>query len=319
MTSASEPARREPQRGEQMNSRQPATTSTVQREDPREGSIPPFPEQQQELPGLESEMRPRPDYGEQTYVGGSGRLAGLATLITGGDSGIGRAVALAYAREGADVVISYLNEDEDARETCRVVEEAGRRAIAIPGDIGDEAHCREIVERTVRELGRIDVLVNNAAHQYQFGSFEEMTSEEWEKTFRINLHAMFYLAKAAVPHMKPGASIINTTSIQEDRPTPGLLPYSTTKGAIVTFTMGLAQLLADKGIRVNAVAPGPVWTPLIPASMPPEKVSQFGKSSPLGRPAQPVELAPIYVLLASPEASYVNGAVWPVTGGQPMS
>jgi hypothetical protein len=310
---------RKHERGSPMSDQRPTSDTSVQVADPTSvGPTPPYPEQEQAPPALEQEMEPRPDFGEESYVGGTGRLAGLATLITGGDSGIGRAVALAFAREGADVLISYLNEDVDAQETCRVVEEAGRRAVAMPGDIGDEAHCQALVQRAVDEFGRLDVLVNNAAHQMHFPSLDAIPSEEWESTFRTNIHAMFYLAKAAVPHMRPGGSIINTSSVEAMTPLPTLLPYATTKGAIATFTMSLAQLLAPQGIRVNAVAPGPVWTPLIPASMPPEVVAEFGQDTPLGRPAQPVELAPVYVLLASPEASYVTGAVWPVTGGMPM-
>ena len=279
---------------------------------------PPFPEQEQEIPGFTEAMDPRPDHGEDSYVG-SGKLEGRKAIITGGDSGIGRAVAIAFAREGADLLISYLaEEEEDAAETCRLVEQAGRRCVRVPGDIASPERCRAIVERAVSELGGIDILVNNAAHQETFEDLSEIPDEEWDRTFRVNIHAMFYLAKAAVPHMKPGASIINTTSINADTPSPQLLAYATTKGAIQNFTGGLAQMLADKGIRVNCVAPGPVWTPLIPATMPPEKVQNFGKDYPLGRPAQPRELAPVYVMLASAEASYVSGATIAVTGGKPF-
>lgn len=278
---------------------------------------PPLPKQRQEPPGLTPRMDPRPDHGEDSYRG-SGRLEGKVALITGGDSGIGRAVAIAFAREGADVLISYLDEHKDARETARWVEKAGRRAVTVAGDIAEEAHCRALVDRTVRELGGIDILVNNAAYQMSFDSLDQISAEEWDRTFRTNIHSQFYLAKAAVPHMKPGSAIVNTSSINAKDPSPALLPYATTKGAIANFTAGLAQLLADKGIRVNCVAPGPVWTPLIPSTMPQEKVENFGANTPLGRPAQPAELAPAFVLLASPEASYITGAILPITGGRLM-
>jgi NAD(P)-dependent dehydrogenase (short-subunit alcohol dehydrogenase family) len=278
---------------------------------------PPLPRQQQIPPGSSAAMDPQPDYGEDSYVG-SGKLEGKAAIITGGDSGIGRAVALAFAREGADLLISYLNEEEDARETKRLIESAGRTAVLMPGDIGDPAHCRAIVQRAADALGGIDILVNNAAHQMTFEDLEEIPDEEWDATFRTNIHAMFYLTKAALPHLGPGSVIINTTSINADKPKPTLLPYATTKGAIQNFTGGLAQLLGKKGIRVNCVAPGPVWTPLIPATMPPDQVEQFGASTPIGRPAQPRELAPVYVMLADPQASYVSGATVAVTGGQPF-
>jgi NAD(P)-dependent dehydrogenase (short-subunit alcohol dehydrogenase family) len=278
---------------------------------------PPFEPQQQPAPGSSKAMNPRPDYGENSYRG-SGRLLDKAVLITGGDSGIGRAVALAYAREGADLVISYLNEHEDAEETRRLVESAGRKCLLAPGDVSDAGHCRSLVVQTVEAFGRVDVLVNNAAHQMSFQSIEEISDEEWDKTFATNISAMFYLTKAAVPHMKPGSSIINTASINADSPSPHLLAYAATKGAIQNFTGGLAQMLAEKGIRANAVAPGPVWTPLIPATMPPEKVVHFGEQVPMKRPAQPRELAPVYVLLASDEASYVSGATIAVTGGKPI-
>ena len=286
-------------------------------QDPREaGPKPPYPEQSQETPGTEAAMRPRPDHGEESYRG-SGKLSGRVALITGGDSGIGRAVALAYAREGADVALSYLPEEEqDAVESAAWVEKAGRRALRIAGDIQDAAHCRELVERTVRELGRIDILVNNAAYQKAYDEFAQIPASEIERTFRTNVMAMFFLSQAAVPRMRPGSSIINTTSIQSRKPSPTILPYATTKGAIVTFTMGLAELLIERGIRVNAVAPGPVWTPLIPQT--PMETGDFGKSSPMQRAAQPAELAPVYVFLASDDARYVNGAVYPVTGGQQM-
>jgi NAD(P)-dependent dehydrogenase (short-subunit alcohol dehydrogenase family) len=278
---------------------------------------PPMPEQQQPMPGSSAAMDPPPDYGEESYHG-SGKLEGKVAVITGGDSGIGRAVALAYAREGADILIAYLNEHEDAEESKRLVEEAGRAALLVPGDISEAVHCRSIVNKAIEELGGIDILVNNAAHQATFNDITEIPDEEWEATFRTNIHAMFYLAKAAVPHMKKGSVIINTTSVNADTPSPQLLAYATTKGAIQNFTGGLAQLLADKGIRVNCVAPGPVWTPLIPSTMPPEKVKNFGKQAPIGRPAQPKELAPVYVLLADPLATYVSGATVAVTGGKPI-
>ena len=278
---------------------------------------PPLREQQQAVPGTISAMDPRPDHGEESYQG-RGRLEGKKAIITGGDSGIGRAVAIAFAREGADVLIAYLNEDEDAQDTAGWIEKAGRKAVLVPGDIGDPAHCRAIVDKAVEAFGRIDVLVNNAAHQMTFENIEDIPDEEWNATFRTNIHAMFYLAKAAVPHMGDGGSIINTTSVNADTPKQTLLPYATTKGAIQNFTGGLAQLLADKGIRVNCVAPGPVWTPLIPSTMPPDQVKEFGKSYPIGRPAQPTELAPAYVMLATDEASYVSGATIAVTGGKPV-
>jgi NAD(P)-dependent dehydrogenase (short-subunit alcohol dehydrogenase family) len=278
---------------------------------------PPQPEQQQAMPGLTEAMDPRPDHGEHSYVG-HGKLTEKIAIITGGDSGIGRAVAIAFAREGADVVISYLSEDEDAAETQRLVEQAGRKALLIPGDVSDAGHCRTIVERTVQTFGRVDILVNNAAHQASFQAVEDISDEEWEVTFATNIHAMFYLVKATLPHMREGASIINTTSINADKPNEQLLAYATTKGAIHNFTAGLAQMLAERKIRVNAVAPGPVWTPLIPSTMPPEAVKSFGQQTPLGRAAQPAELAPPYVLLASGEASYITGATIPVTGGTPF-
>lgn len=278
---------------------------------------PPFPDQPQPMPGLTRKMQPVPDHGEQSYRG-SGRLEGRKVILTGGDSGIGRAVAIAFAREGADLLIAYLNEDEDAAAVKALVEEAGRTCLLVPGDISDPAHCRAIVDKAASELGGIDVLVNNAAHQNTFESIEEISDEEWQLTFATNIHAMFYLTKAAVPHMKPGSAIINTASINSDLPKPQLLAYAATKGAIQNFTAGLAQLLGGKGIRANAVAPGPVWTPLIPSTMPPEMVREFGGNTPLGRPAQPAELAPAYVMLASVEASYVSGATVAVTGGKPI-
>jgi len=269
------------------------------------------------MPGRTDAMKPRPDHGEDSYRG-CNKLAGKKAVITGGDSGIGRAVAIAYAREGADIVIAYLNEHEDAKETQRLVEEAGRKAVLIAGDIGSSGHCRKIIDTAIKELGTIDILVNNAAHQATFKSIEDISDEEWELTFRVNIHAMFYLTKAAVPHMKEGSAIINTASINADVPNPTLLAYATTKGAIQNFTAGLAQLLAEKGIRANAVAPGPIWTPLIPSTMSEDTVAAFGKNVPMKRPGQPAELATAYVMLADPLSSYVSGATIAVTGGKPL-
>jgi len=276
-----------------------------------------MPSQQQTPPGSEAALHPKADHGETSYRG-SGRLQDKATVITGGDSGIGRAVALAYAREGADVLISYLNEHDDAKETARLVEEAGRRAILVPGDLADPAHCRAVIERAVTEFGRIDVLVNNAAFQMSHEAIEDIPDDEWDYTFQVNITAMFHLCKAAVKHMPRGSSIINTTSINSDKPKPTLLAYATTKGAIANFTGGLSQLLADKGIRVNSVAPGPIWTPLIPSTMPADEVASFGDETPMKRPGQPKEVAPVFVMLASDEASYISGARIAVTGGTPI-
>jgi NAD(P)-dependent dehydrogenase (short-subunit alcohol dehydrogenase family) len=278
---------------------------------------PPFPQQQQPAPGKSTAMNPVPDYGEDSYKG-SGRLQGKVAVITGADSGIGRAVALAYAREGADVLVAYLSEHDDARETQRLVEAAGRRCVLFDGDIARAEVCRRLIAAADKAFGRIDILVNNAAHQMSFDSIDEISDEEWERTFAVNISAMFYLAKAAVTHMRPGSAIINTASVNADSPSPQLLAYATTKGAIQNFSGGLAQLLAAKGIRVNTVAPGPVWTPLIPSTMPPEKVAHFGEQVPMKRPAQPRELAPVYVMLATDEASYVSGATVAVTGGKPI-
>jgi len=272
---------------------------------------------QQQPPGHESELTPKADHGETSYQG-SGKLADKAAVITGGDSGIGRAVALAFAREGADVLIAYLDEHDDAQETARLVEEAGRRAVLVPGDLAAPDHCRAIVDRAVQEFGRIDVLVNNAAFQMTRDSLEEIPDEEWDYTFQVNITAMFHICKAAVKHMAPGSSIINTSSINSDKPKPTLLAYAATKGAIANFSAGLAQLLAEKGIRVNSVAPGPIWTPLIPSTMPPDEVESFGQQVPMKRPGQPAEVAPVYVLLASDQASYISGARIAVTGGTPI-
>jgi NAD(P)-dependent dehydrogenase (short-subunit alcohol dehydrogenase family) len=275
------------------------------------------PVQQQEPPGVLGEMDPKPDHGEQSYRG-SGKLTGKAAVITGGDSGIGRAVAIAFAREGADVLISYLDEHEDAQDTAKYVEEAGRRCVLVPGDISDRAHCKTIIPKAVEEFGKVDVLVNNAAFQMSHDSLEEVSDDEWDYTLATNLSAMFTLCKDAIPHMQPGASIINSSSVNSDNPSPNLAPYAMTKAGIANFTASLAQMLADKGIRANSVAPGPIWTPLIPATMPEEKVESFGEQVPLGRAGQPAELAPVYVLLASDEASYVSGARVAVTGGKPI-
>jgi NAD(P)-dependent dehydrogenase (short-subunit alcohol dehydrogenase family) len=278
---------------------------------------PPQPVQKQPVPGSEGQLTPKADHGETSYKG-SGKLSGLAAIITGADSGIGRAVAIAFAREGADVLIAYLTEHEDAKETERLVKEAGRKAVLVPGDIKEEAHCKAIVAKALDAFGRLDILVNNAAHQKSFDSIEDISAEEWDVTFRTNVYSQFFLSKAAAKVMKPGSSIVNTTSINAKSPSPHLLAYATTKGAIANFTAGLAGLLAERGIRVNAVAPGPIWTPLIPSTMPEEAVKSFGQNTPLGRAGQPAELAAAYVMLASNDASYITGAIIPVTGGRPM-
>lgn len=278
---------------------------------------PPYPEQQQEPPGTTVEMKPVPDHGERSYKGDS-KLTGKVALITGADSGIGKAVAIAFAREGADILLSYLNEHDDARDTAKWVEDAGRKALVVPGDIKSEEHCKDLVQRAVKELGGIDILVNNAAFQRTYADIADITVEEWDETFRTNIYAPFFLSKAAAPHMGPGSSIINTTSIQSRQPSPQLLAYASTKGAISNFTAGLAEMLAKKGIRVNAVAPGPIWTPLIPSTMPAEKAAKFGENTLIGRAGQPAELAGAYVLLASDLGSYMTGAVIPVTGGEIM-
>ncbi|MGZ8814333.1 MAG: SDR family oxidoreductase [Mycobacterium sp.] len=276
-----------------------------------------FPEQQQEVPGIQSAMNPVPDCGEKSYRG-SGRLTGKRAVITGGDSGIGRAVAIAYAREGADVLIAYLNEDEDAAEVARLVEDAGRKCVLVRGDLAEPAHCRAVIDRAAEEFGGIDVVVSNAAFQMSHDTLEEISDEEWDYTFRLNVGAYFYLVKAALPHMGAGASVIGSSSVNSDMPSPKLAPYAATKAAIANFSASLAQLLGEKGIRVNSVAPGPIWTPLIPATMPEEKVASFGDDTPLGRAGQPAELAPVYVLLASDEGSYISGARVAVTGGRPI-
>jgi NAD(P)-dependent dehydrogenase (short-subunit alcohol dehydrogenase family) len=287
-----------------------------QQPEPKEASPqPPFPQPQQEPPGSEAEMDPRPDFGEHSYEGRD-RLKDRAAIITGGDSGIGRAVAVAFAREGADVVIGYLNEHEDAEETARVVREAGRKAELVPGDIGSPDRCSAIVDRAMTAFGRLDVLVNNAAFQMAHEHITKIPPEEIEQTFRTNIVAMFWLCQAAIPHMKPGSTIVNTTSIQAYDPSPQLMHYAATKAAIANFTKALAVQLIEQGIRVNAVAPGPVWTPLIPTSFDEEKVKKFGQNDPMGRPAQPAELAPAYVFLASDESRFVVGEVLGVTGGR---
>ena len=287
-------------------------------EDPTQAEpTPPFPEQEQDPPGREREMQPLADHGEHTYVGHN-RLRDKVALITGADSGIGRAVALAFAREGADVLCSYLDEDDDAEQTRQLVEEAGRRCLTVPGDIGDRDHARSLIEQATSDLGRLDVLVNNAAYQMAYESFLEIPPDEIEFVFRTNIVAMFHLCQAAVPVMEPGSTIINTSSIQAAQPSPSLLHYASTKGAISTFTKGLAQEVAERGIRVNAVAPGPIWTPLVAMSFPAEKNAQFGADTPLGRPGQPGELAPLYVFLATEDSQYISGEVIGATGGKPL-
>jgi hypothetical protein len=275
------------------------------------------PAQQQTPPGTLGEMTPKPDHGEESYRG-HGRLTGKAAVITGGDSGIGRAVAIAFAREGADVLISYLNEHEDAKDTAKYVEKAGRTCVLVPGDLADRAHAKTIIPKAVEAFGKVDVLVNNAAFQMTHDSIEEVSDEEWDYTLAVNLTAMFTLIKDAVPHMPSGGSIINSSSVNSDMPSPQLAPYAMTKAGIANFTASLAQMYADRGIRANSVAPGPIWTPLIPSTMPPEKVESFGEQVPMSRPGQPAEVAPVYVLLASDEASYISGARIAVTGGKPI-
>ena len=275
------------------------------------------PAQQQTPPGTLGEMTPKPDHGEESYRG-SGKLTGKAAVITGGDSGIGRAVAIAFAREGADVLIHYLNEHEDAQDTAKYVEEAGRRCVLVAGDLSDRAHAKTVIPKAVEEFGKVDILVNNAAYQMSHDSIEEISDEEWDYTVGTNLTAMFVLTKDAIPHMPRGGSIINSSSVNSDNPSPNLIAYAMTKAGIANFSASLAQMLAEKGIRANSVAPGPIWTPLIPATMPEEKVESFGQQVPLARPGQPAELAPVYVLLASDEASYVSGARVAVTGGNPI-
>ena len=291
-------------------------------QDPKEQYEGPDEQQSEQIPhpGITRQMDDKPDHGEDSYRG-SGRLTGKRAIITGGDSGIGRAVAIAFSREGADVLIAYLpEEEEDARETAQLIEKAGRKAVTVPGDIRDEQHCSAIVQQAVDELGGLDILVNNAAYQMaQPGGITDITTEQFDRVMKTNLYAMFWLSKAAVPHMKPGSTIINTASIQAYQSSPELLDYATTKAGIVAFTKALGASLAEKGIRVNSVAPGPIWTPLIPATMPDEKVESFGEQTPMGRAGQPAELAPAYVFFASQESSYITAEVLGVTGGQPLS
>ena len=290
--------------------------STATRTDPKqEGPQLPFPAPPQLPPGTEGEMQPQADHGEKSYQG-TGKLKGHATLITGGDSGIGRAVALAFAREGADVLISYLSEDADAKQSAALVEQAGRKAITVRGDIQDEKFCHSLVERAYKEFGRLDVLVNNAAFQMAQKKLEDFTAEQIMRVYRTNIISMYFLCQAAVPKMKKGGSIINVSSIQGYDPSPELLDYAPTKAAIINFTKALSKLVIKQGIRVNAVAPGPVWTPLIPSTMPQEKAQNFGDNTLFERPAQPAELAPVFVLLASQEAAYITGEVYGVTGGR---
>jgi NAD(P)-dependent dehydrogenase (short-subunit alcohol dehydrogenase family) len=281
-------------------------------------SQPPYPQPPQQAPGYEEEMQPQADHGEKSYKG-SNKLEGKVALITGGDSGIGRAVAIAFAREGADLLISYLSEDEDADSVKKLIRKEGRRCLTIAGDISEEELCLALIDRCVEELGRLDVLVNNAAYQSSHEDIQELSSEEFEYTFRTNVYAMFVLCKAALPHLRPGSSIINVASIQAYQPSPNLLAYAATKGAIITFTKALSELALEKGVRVNAVAPGPIWTPLIPSTLPKEKVRQFGKNTPMGRAGQPAELAPAFVFLASQDSSFITGEVIGVTGGRPLS
>jgi NAD(P)-dependent dehydrogenase (short-subunit alcohol dehydrogenase family) len=292
------------------------TRTTEARVDPRTRyPRPPLPTQQQSVPGTVSELTPQADHGEESYQG-SGRLSDAVAIVTGADSGIGRAVALAFAREGADVMISYLCEEEDAQASAAGVEKAGRTPVLCPGDVGDETYCRSLVDQTFQQFGKLDILVNNAGEQMPHDKIEEWSSEQFEQIFRTNLFSMFYLCKAALPRMKPGGVIINTASIQAFTPSGELLDYASSKAAIVGFTKALSKLAIESGVRVNAVAPGPVWTPLIPSTFDPEKVRKFGRNTLFERPAQPAELAPLYVFLASPQASYVTGEVYGATGGR---
>lgn len=277
---------------------------------------PPFPPQEQEMPGSENEMNPRPDHGEQSYKG-TGKLKGKTALITGADSGIGKAVAIAFAREGANIVVSYLNEKEDAEDCLQWIEKAGVKGLLIEGDISNEKHCETLIQQTVAAFGSIDILVNNAAYQMEHSSLEEISPDEFDYTFKTNVYAMFWLCRLAEAHFKPGCCVINTSSVNAYTPSAHLMPYTVTKGAIQNFTVTLAQMWGEKGIRVNCVAPGPIWTPLIPGSFTADKVKDFGKQSPMKRAGQPAELAPVYVLLASDEGSYINGATFQVTGGMP--
>lgn len=276
----------------------------------------PYPEQQQQVPGTEAEMHPKPDHGEESYRG-SGKLEGRKAIITGADSGIGRAVAIAYAREGADVLISYLEEHEDARETARYVEEAGRKAVLVPGDVREEEYCKQLVQKALDEFGGIDILVNNAGYQMVRESLQEISTEEWDRTFKTNIYPLFFLCKAAEPHLKPGSAVVNSASVNVFKAPPTLVPYSATKAAIQNFTASVGQMWAKKGIRMNCVAPGPIWTPLIPSTFPSEQIKSFGQDVPLERAGQPAEMAPIYVFLASQESSYMVGSTVAATGGTP--
>ncbi|MFN6485833.1 MULTISPECIES: SDR family oxidoreductase [unclassified Nostoc] len=289
----------------------------LEMQDPRQQyPAPPFPQQPQPVPGLAQKMQPQPDHGEQSYIG-CGKLAGRKALVTGADSGIGRAVAIAFAREGADVAIGYLKSEEaDAIEVIQLIEQSGRKAVALPGDITDEHFCQKLVTDAVQSLNGLDILVNNAGAQTSYPSISDITTEHFDKVMKTNLYALFWITKAAVPHLKPGASIINTTSIQAYEPSASLLDYAMTKAGIENFSKSLAKQMIEKGVRVNAVAPGPFWTPLQPSGgQTQEKIEKFGSEVPLGRPGQPVEIAPVYVLLASQEGSYITGEVYGVTGG----
>lgn len=297
-----------------------ATKNQYSMQDPtKQYPKPEFPAQTQPEPGLAKKMVPKPDHGEDSYKG-FGRLAGRKALVTGADSGIGRAAAIAFAREGADVVLNYLpSEEADAKEVIALIEKTGRKAIAVPGDISDEVFCNSLVETAVTALGGLDILANIAGKQIAKKRISEVTTEQFDQTFKTNVYGMFWLCKAALQHLPAGAAIINTASIQSYAPSPTLLDYASTKAAIVGFTKALAKQVAEKGIRVNAVAPGPIWTPLQPShGQPPEKIPEFGEQVPLGRPGQPAEVAPVYVLLASQESSYVTGEVYGVTGGNPL-
>lgn len=278
---------------------------------------PPFEAQTQSFPGHGGRMSPKPDHGETTYKG-SGRLSGKRAIVTGGDSGIGAAVAIAFAREGADIVVSYLDEHDDAAEVKAWVEKAGRRCVLVPGDIASPAHCKKIVDTAVDQLGGLDILVNNAAYQKVTQQFEDIEIADWDRTFQVNINAMFYVTKFAVAAMTGGGAIVNTSSVNSKHPMPSLLAYSATKAAIANFTVGLSQSLASKNIRVNAVLPGPIWTPFIPAGMEEEQIKSFGSNTPMARPGQPAELAPSYVMLASDESSYTTGAMIVVAGGMPV-
>lgn len=299
------------------NAQAPAAAASTAPAAPKNYPKPPFPIQQQPWPGLTSKMNPRPDHGETSYKG-SGRLRGRKALITGGDSGIGRAAAIAYAREGADVAINYLPAEEpDAKEVVALIRAEGRKAVAIPGDIRSEAFCKKLVDDAVRQLGGLDILVNNAARQASQESILDITTQQFDDVFKTNVYAMFWITKAAVPHLKEGAAIINTASVNAYDPGENIIDYASSKGAIMIFTKGLAKQLAPKGIRVNAVAPGPFWTPLqVTGGQPPEALAKFGAEVPMKRPGQPAELAGVYVLLASDEASYSTGQVFGASGGK---